>query len=343
LNCGLNRELKILLVNSVIVSVIIALLLFVALVSFAPNSIAYNSSNYGWNGLSQINAKYSLHEINSISLATPVNRSSVVVVLEIAPSIPFSSSYAQSTKKFIENGGILVIADNSGISNSLLKNMGAQIMISGNVVRDSVYNWRQQSLPIAIFSNESRNLILSGVAGLALSNASSLIVSKSAQTAVIATSSSQSVALNSTTNIPISKGPFAMVAEEFMGKGKLIVIGSSTLFFNSVWKQGDNQVFINNLLSNSTVYLDTSSWPTNSQTTIKAELLSLYLPLSSIPGRYLATVAFIGVGLFTFKVLSDMSSLKSTPTSRQEGTTIFNSEILKRVRRDRERYGTAKS
>lgn len=331
----MNRERKILL-SSIVVSLVIAMLLFVILVGLAPNSIAYNLNNYGWNGLNQVNAKYGLHEINSMSQVTSSNKS---VVLEISPSIPFSSTFGQSAKNFVESGGTLVIADSFGVSNSLLKAIGAQISVAGDLVLDPVYNWKQEALPIAFVSTQQQNLILRGVSALALSNASSLAVGQSANTTIIAKSSPQSKAINFSTDALISKGSFAIAAEEFMGSGKLVVIGDSTFFLNSVWTQGTNQVLINNLLSNSTVYLDTLSWPVNTQTSVRAELLSFYSLLSSAPYRYLATLGFIGLGLFAFHVISNISSFKTIASPKRDVGT-FNSETLQRVRKDREKYGT---
>ena len=328
----LKKENRILL-GSIVVSIIVAALLFASLVTLAPDSTAFSVNNYGWNGMQQVSAKYSFHEINSPSAAASASNRSVL--LEVSPATPFSNSEIETVRAFLGGGGTLVVADSSTVANSLLEGVGSKITVAGDSVRDPVYNWKQGPLPVAIVSGSGRDPLVYGVSGLDLSNASSLVVTQANGPIVIAESSPESQALNSSSGTLISRGPFVVGALEYLGGGKVVVLGDSTFFLNSVWTRADNQVFINNLLSNSTVYLDTSNWPINSGTSVKAGIASLYSLLLSY--RYLSALGFIAVAFFAIDVLADVRRARAPPRET-EGT--FNSPFLERVRKDRERYGT---
>jgi hypothetical protein len=334
LNIDKNKGI---LLKSIVVSYVIAMLLFIVLVSFAPDSTPYSLNNYGWNGMHQLSTKYDVKEINSISQVPPSNKS---VLLELAPSNQFSNASGQIAKYFVENGGTLIIADSSGFSNSLLRAIGAQILVSGDAIYDPVYNWKQKIVPLVLTSNNNNGFsFLNGVTSLAMSNASSILIQGN-NAITIAYSSPQSEAINSSTNAFISKGPFPMAAVQNVGRGKLIVIADSSFFLNSVWANANNEALANNLLQNSTVYLDTSAWPINSQTTIKAGLASIYSSISATPYRYIFAISFVGLGLLVFQVFTSISSVK-VERPKEVRSTTFNNEILRRVRRDREKYGTA--
>ncbi len=330
---------KEILLKSIAVSYIVASILFVVLISFAPNSTPYSLNNYGWNGMQQLASKYNIRQISSISQVPPSNKS---ILLEIAPSAQFSNSTGLVAKAFVESGGTLIVADSSGSSNSLLKQMGAQILVSGNTIYDPVYNWKEKIVPLVLISNNHNGYpFLNGVSSLAMSNASSILVQGSLPS-IIAYSSPQSQAINSSTGTLISKGPFAMAAAETMGVGKLIVIADSTFFLNSVWTNANNQILAANLFQNSTVYLDTSAWPINSQTTIRAGLISIYSTISASPYRYVFALSFVGLGFLVFQTAISISSVETTaPKKKTTIASTFNNEILQRVRRDREKYGTA--
>ena len=97
------------------------------------------------------------------------------------------------------------------------------------------------------------------------------------------------------------------------------------------------QILINNLLSNSKVYFDTSHWPLNTTTSLKADFKLVYNQLSVVPFHYLFVIVFVGAGVLLIQMFTDILSFgkrASEPT-----VSTFNKEILNRVRRDREKYG----
>ena len=339
----MDKQRKILL-NSIVVSFIIGVLLFVLLVSFAPNSSPYSANNYGSDGMQQLASKYQLNLVTSLA-TVPTTKSSVL--LEIAPSIPFSGASIHSIRMFVENGGTLVLADDSGISNSLLQGLGVNIQIASQQVNDPLYNWQTPAQVIAPVSNLTSHeySFLKGVSGLAFSYPSSLTISSSINVNVLALSSSYSYAtVNSKGSIqnsspsPIGYGPFPIVASQEIGSGLVIVIASSNLFANSIWTHADNQVFAGDLFTNSSVYLDTSQWPANTQGTVAGELVSIYGMLSSVPFRYFVAIGIVGVVVVFLRTFNGILNINASSPVRDTSGTL-NNDILQHVRKDREKYG----
>ncbi len=330
------------LVGSVVGSMTIGVIIFILLLSFAPDAVPFSSNNYGWNGLHQVSSTYSIHPITSLSAATVASGS---VLLVIAPTKNFSQSEANIASNFVAKGGTLLIADRSGISNTLLDGMGISISIEGNIVRDSLYNWKSPDLPIAVRPTgiSQEYVFLANVTGLALDTPSALSITSSVAIPVGLSSSNSEAYQVSGSSLSTGKaeqrGPIALVAVEKLGLGQVIVIGDSTFFTNSVWTNADNQRMMKNLFVNSTVYLDTSHWPQNIGESLKAKFLNFYSQLGSVEYRYLFTAGIVVASIAVLPVFSRALESKSrniTPKSESR----YDEKILSRIRKDREKYGT---
>ena len=322
-------------------SVAIGVILFILLLSFAPDSVPFSSNNYGWNGLEQVSSTYNIHPISSLS-TPPASNGNVLLI--VAPTTQFSQREAQAASAFVTKGGTLVIADRSGITNTLLESMGVSIAIQGNIVRDPLYNWKSPDLPIAVTPSgiSKEYSFLAGVRGLAFNTPSALSLNSSVARAVAITSSLSTAYQKSNGSLSIGKpeqtGSLALVAAEKLGLGQVIVIGDSTFFTNSVWKDGNNQRMIKNIFENSTVYLDTSNWPNNVGESLRAQLLNIYSHLGSVEYTYLFTVIVVGASILILPVFSSSVELKSKESVlKSDGK--YNEKILNRIRKDREKYG----
>ncbi|MGI0080832.1 MAG: DUF4350 domain-containing protein [Nitrososphaerales archaeon] len=325
-------------------SIIIALLAFIALVGLAPSAVPFSTNNYGWNGLQQVASVYSIQPVSSIDGAT---RGGVLLIM--APTTGFSQTYAGAALNFVKSGGVLVVTDGYGTSNTLLSEMGVGITIQNYAVFDPMYNWKAPSLPIALIEPSAAHQFrfLSNVSGLALDQPGYLNVTSSA-VSVLGVSSSRSYAENRSTagsnllqpgsSQAVARGPFPMVAAENIGRGSVVVISDSDFFTNSVWTSANNQVFAKDLFSNSIVYLDTSHWPVNTQDSLRALLDSAYAQLVTVPLRYALTLGFVLVSLLLLPTFSRISSAPARRAPKRQDIT-YGDEVLNRVRKDRERYG----
>lgn len=322
---------------------IIGLILFVALISLAPDAVSFSPNNYGWNGLHGIFSNYSIDPVGSISGVKAGENRSVLLIMQ--PVTQFSASYAEKVSNFVEQGGILVVADSEGTSNSLLRGMGVSINIETQfAIFDPVYNWRASSLPTAlVLSSTKLGTLLQGVRGIAMNRPSPLDIGVGASAFAISSplsfeSNRTSGSLVPTNPKPIASGPFVVAAYERMGKGLVLVIGGSEFFTNSMSRVADNGALISNILSNSRVFLDVSHWPANTAGNLKSFFDSEYASFSQFPFNLILTLGFVGVSLVLLPVFSGVIGAGEREPIGNRGAS-FDEKILKRVRRDRERYG----
>ena len=275
----------------------LAFLLFVVLVAYAPDSVALSPSNYGWNGLHDVATKYDLAFTTSLASISP---SAVLVVME--PSANYSARDAQNVREFLAGGGTLLVADKSGVANSLLEGLGVPISIQGGyAVDDPIYNWKATTVPTALVPPSSVVHFprAANVTGLALNQPSPLKVSPGAF--VIGSTSQLSYEVEAGTSAKVASGPFAVAAAAKVGAGTVFVVGDPQLLFNSEWTSADNEVLIGNLFGGVKVLVDASHWsagPLSSSTAqLKAELGEAYAAVSAPPAAYAMTVMIVAAAM----------------------------------------------
>jgi len=276
--------------RGILAAIILAVIAFVILVQYAPDSVAFSPNNYGWNGLQGVSSACSVNLTTSLS-SLPTK--SVLAILQ--PSVNFSSADANSVKSFIQGGGTVLVADKSGVADSLLNGIGAAIMIQSQYsISDPVYNWKGRTVPTALVLPSSHATYLANVSGIALNQPSPLALSGSEASELAITSQF------SETQVGI-KGPFVVMASEQMGAGTLIVVGDSQFLLNSEWTIANNKVLIGNLFANKSVSIDTSHWMnsplTSSTAQVKAELRQIDATFSAVPLRYVFTLLMVGLVL----------------------------------------------
>ncbi len=344
------------LISVIVAAIVIGFLLFIGLISLAPDAVAFSPNNYGWNGIQTIYSQYSIRPVNSLGdVSDTLNNKSVLLVL--SPVESFTATDARAATNFVKEGGTLVIADSDGSSNSLLNLMNLPIQIESSfTIYDPFYNWKAPSLPVAVVlpsAVQAFGSLLGRVGDIALNGPSPLLVSGS-NVKIIATTSALSFEANRNTTssvsipfiqssnpTPIAKGPFDVAAAEVLGKGAVLVIGGPGSFMNSIIGVGGNPVLASNLFSNATVYLDTSHWQIDTSAFLKAEFLSLYSTMVQFPLRYLLTLGIVGVAIAIWPVSSALKETKNREAKRANGeveSDTYEPRILEKIRKDREKW-----
>ena len=328
-------------VRATAASAVLAALLFVVLVEYAPDSVALSPNNYGWNGLQGVSSQYKVNFTTSLST---LPAGSVLVVMQ--PSLNYSAGDVREVRAFLSGGGTLLVADKSGFANSLLSGLGSHIVVQGGLaVEDATYNWKARSVPTALVvpGASSRFKGAVNVTGLALNLPSPLRL-KGGGAVAIADSSQLSFAVNRSElasggpsgagPAELSAGPFVVAASEKFGNGTVFVLGDPQFLLNSEWKTADNAALIGNLFSGGKVFIDASHWlssPLGSTTAqVKAGLGQIYGALSGVPARYALVAVFVAV------------AIALTPTKEEkkprpaQGPPAGVSRVLERIRKDRE-------
>jgi hypothetical protein len=318
--------------------VVLAVILFIALLAYAPDAVPFSTNNYGWNGLQQVSSQYSLHPIGSFNDLQSTNRS---VLLIDGPVSSFTPGQASAALDFVKSGGTLVVADSSGSSNSLLGLMHAGIKIeSGLAVYDNVYNWKAPSLPNSLVLPAASGAFpttFAQVSGIALNDPSPLLLNGSAIPAAETSPSSVETNRSSAPNPnAVASGPFTVAAIEKIGAGNLLTVGDSEFLTNSMIGLAGNRVLVSNLFANSTVYLDTSHWPLNTVGSLKADLLQAYSAMTGSYLRYLFTLLIIGA-VIGIRPFYDILRQSETEPGYVKDLTIPEKDpkILERIRKER--------
>lgn len=303
--------------RGVIGAAILAFLLFVVLVNYAPDAVALSPNNYGWNGLHDVASRYDLGFTTSLSSISP---RSVLVVME--PSVAYSAEDANNVRGFLAGGGTLLVADKSGVANSLLEGLGVPIYIqSGYAIDDPVYNWKAKTVPTALVppSSAARFPQAANVTGLALNQPSPLGVSPGAF--VIGSTSQLSYDVVEGTSARVASGPFAVAAVAKVGPGTVFVVGDPQLLFNSEWTVADNEALIGNLFSGVNVLIDASHWsagPLSSSTAqLKAEFGEVYEAVSAPPTSYVVALAMVVVAIGLAPTKEDKTPAELASFSRE--------------------------
>lgn len=276
--------------RGVVAAVLLGFFAFVLLVQFAPDSVAYSPNNYGWNGLEQVSSTFRPNFTTSLSGLPP---HATLVVTQ--PSRNFTNSEAVSVRSFLDSGGTVLVADKSGVANTLLAAIGSEITIQSQYsLSDRTYNWKSSSVPTALVlpSAKLTQRFLANVTGIALDSPSPLQLTGGRAVAVAVTSQF------STSSAPgAPKGPFVVMASQRVGNGTLIVVGDPQFLLNSEWTIADNKVLVGNLFANTSVFIDASHWGASSVSQLKSEFGQAYRFVSSSPMRYIATLFVVGVAL----------------------------------------------
>jgi len=251
---------------------IIVLFLFVPLiVPYLSRSADYSVFNDEWNGTSRFYKEYiQLSKTNNIqvndeqflnTIIGDVSRSNISdfensVFICIGPSNGFYDDEKEFLSRFVEEGGIILLADDFGSGNELLEYLGAQQRFSNQLMMDSIYV-KSGVFPIMFKGSElsEYNLLL---------NYPSTISDVSEPLLL----SSDMAFLDANNNLSYDKteimGPFCVGAVFEYGEGQVYLLSDPSIFINNMIGHLDNEQYIFNLLEKITlnyeksVYIDES-------------------------------------------------------------------------------------
>lgn len=171
------------------------------------------------------------------------NSSSILI---IGPSLSFSDSEANYIRDFLLNGGKVLLADDFGTGNDLLKKINSTTRFSTSLLIDLAYEKKPQ---YGVIFDLEEHPITTNVSQILLNYATSLIVGKN--TMVLANSSEGSWLdsnLNGRMDEREEKGPLPVLAVERYGEGELILLSDPSVLVNLMYKYLDNSILDDNLL-----------------------------------------------------------------------------------------------
>jgi hypothetical protein len=232
---------------------LIASLLLVSL-HLSANTLDSSRYNLGWNGTSRFFSDLDRNRMTDITaLPLPGSRGGALLLL-IAPARPYGEEEIAAYRRFLEDGNTILLADDSGAGNGLLRGLG-----SGIVIREGplLSFDREYNDPALVVATPVKNTTVPG-------DPSRIVLNKPASLEggePLLTSSFMSwIDRNGDGRIDSSEalGRHTVLAREGHGRGELLVLADPSIFINSMYgpgSPGDNARFISFIMSNTSPVL----------------------------------------------------------------------------------------
>jgi len=331
-----NRILNTTLILVIVLSVITATITIAIASVILPPQDDFQKDNVYWNGLktfSQLtNATF------TDVLSQQLNPATTVIFI-IGPSQNITENRMQYWKNYAENGGTVVMMDETGIINDVLSYLNIGIRIDGHILLDPVFYYKSWKLPKIM--DITKSSIMQNVTAIITDMPSILNITD--QNVKILAKSSIFSFLDLKGNFQPSQGdpsgPFPVAAELNYGKGKIIVFSDSDLFINSIITFANNTQLLKNIVQNKAVIVDIGVWKESTQVLFKNAIITFYNIISTPEIKYSLTLLLI----MTIYMVSNREQTPRIPDEIEEiikKHPDWNKELLQTIKEIREKQRT---
>jgi hypothetical protein len=237
----------------VIAAFLLALTVTIALAASIPIDDPYSTLNTQWNGTSAL-AEKGFIAVSADFTTTLSSTNGAAVLLIIGPSRQFSRVEADFIADFVQKGGLLVLADNFGSSNSLLNLLGLPVRFDDKLLADGLFYRSQPAFPV--ISDFSSSEFSTGLKELVLDYATVLDIFDGGDVKVLARSSPFSfldLNQNGQKDTREPSGPFPVLAEVELGRGAVVLFTSPASFANGLIHEANNIRVIENVMNTAIV------------------------------------------------------------------------------------------
>ena len=228
-------------VSSILFAVVILVLVISLLcIWFYPSVQDFMASNRMWNGIRSFCSEFSADNIDSLDNLPDLPEEAVLVAI---PYLEYSDEELTNIKRFVDDGGTLLLMDDYGYGNSVLAYLGVGVRFTGKPLLDPLFCYKNQWMPrITDFAPEVKE---SGIEVVMLNHATTL--TNAIESEAIAWSSSASfldVNENGSWDEGEPKGPFAVAAKVRLGEGTLALVSDPSTIINAMVDRDDNYGFV---------------------------------------------------------------------------------------------------
>ena len=262
---------------------------------FFPSLDDFRTENEFWNGLQNVTEQYDINPIYSFDdILDDSNNSILIMIPEMEPT----SKELDQLTSYVENGGILLLADDYGAGNVVLRHMNVLAQFSNAPLLDPLINAGDPRLPLV--TDISRSPLTQGVKSLSLNQATSV-----EGDALIPIARSSSFSFLDIDNDQFADnnephGPFTILAQTRVGGGELILLSDPSLLINGMIKNRDNAIFLGNLTNilgeEATIFIDEMHLSTSKTQKSKQFLFNLRIILSQpLPITFLISILTISL------------------------------------------------
>ena len=224
-------------ISSVLLATV-ALIMFISLLCiwFYPSIQDFMASNTMWNGIKKFCDEFNAENIDLLDDLPNLPEKNTLVAI---PYLEYSNEELSRIKRFVDDGGTLLLMDDYGYGKSLLAYFGLDIRFSNKPLLDPLFCYKNQWMPkITDFSATIKENDINAVI---LNHATTL--TNTDDTQVIAWSSKASFVdedENESWGQDELKGPFPVAAKLNSGKGTVIIISDPSILISSMVGRDDN-------------------------------------------------------------------------------------------------------
>ncbi len=290
-------------VSSVLFAVVVlALVISLLCIWFYPSIQDFMATNTMWNGIKNFSSEFDARNIDSLDDLPDLPQETAMVLI---PYIELSGKELSKVKRFVDDGGTLLLMDDYGYGNSVLAYLGLPVRFSNKPLLDPLFCYKNQWMPrVTDFASEIKE---SGIRVVVLNHATALTNVEQSQ--AIAWSSSVSfldIDGNESGSEGEPKGPFPIAARFPFGKGTIAIVSDPSIMINSMVGRDDNYRLMGYLTSHNgkqeNILIDRSHLTTTPLDVSKTRLIGVRQMLSS-PYALLGIVAliFVVVSRYTLK------------------------------------------
>ena len=211
-----------------------------------PIEDSYHPLNKRWNGCSEIaSATKNTTLLLSYGKELPKNWTLAI----IGPSLPFSASDGRIIRKYLEENGTVLLADDFGSGNSLLEELNVSVRFAGKPLADIYAYSRNPNFPLV--SGFFPSPLSDSVSVVILDHPSFLQIGDPSQATVLASSSPFSFIDVQGSGKPAqneSVDSYPVMAYTHVGSGSLVLVADSGMFINEMIGLYDNMRLFENVV-----------------------------------------------------------------------------------------------
>lgn len=273
-------------------AVIAALLTLASASALLPPQDDFDPSNPYWNGHLEFSR---LVNVSTIDVMTNKPDPKATVLFVIGPSLNITEERVDAWRRFVEEGGILVLMDEFGGVNYALELLGLQVRVDGRRMLDAVFYYNGWRIPKIMDVRGSAFTV--NVSAIVMDIPSILnVTGYNPGLRVLAYSSSFSFLDLDGDGVP-SKGepvgPFPVAAELAYGEGRIILFSDSSLFINGVLGLGDNLQLLKNIVGGRLAVVDSGVWRRTVHSEFRGLVLAAYSFISVPEVKYSLTAVIL--------------------------------------------------
>ena len=270
--------------KALIIGILVGVIAVILLIRFFPPNDDFNLDNPFWNGLKEFQKETKASSLSHIFNINSFPFLSKTALFIIGPSGTYTNKEISYLSKYLKTGGVLILADDFGSGNSIVKGLGLKTRFSHHLVVDPLFRGKSSILPKTVHLTGP----LANIKSLMFNYPTSLQF-VSGEGEILAVSSSFSFFddnLNGKEEKNEEKGPFPMIAEVAYGKGKIYLISDSSLFINSMLSEEENRKFLANIIKKKKIFIDISHYPTGILPKLRNAEIKVYQIASRFEVRY---------------------------------------------------------